>query len=434
MTSKRAPAQTRYIQARQLVVGLIVVALAGCADPTAAPIAATATMQPTPMPEPTSTPGESASPADSAAAVSPTGTPRALLPPETPPDGATREFKTDFSRHTVPYGEILSGGPPKDGIPAIDAPKFISVDEADAWLRPTEAVALINVNGDARAYPVQILTWHEIVNDTVGGVPLAVTYCPLCNTAIAFERTFDGRVLDFGTTGRLRYSNLIMYDRQTETWWQQGTGEAIAGDYAGRRLVQRPMTLVAWSDFKAAFPDGRVLDRDTGFSRPYGRNPYVGYDDPNTQPFLYRGPQTPAVLPALARVFALNLNDDPVAFPYDALAERRVLSDVVGGEPVVVLWTPGAASALDAPLVAEGRAVGAAAAFSRRLDGDALDFTLANEAIVDVQTGSRWDGLGRAVDGPLTGRQLDEVVGVNHFWFSWVAFYPNTRLCDGCAP
>ena len=129
----------------------------------------------------------------------------------------------------MPYREILSGGLPKDGIPAIDEPQFVSVDEADAWLQPQEPVILVEVEGDACAYPIQILMWHEIVNDTIGRVPVVVTYCPLCNTGIAFERTFDGQVLDFGTTGRLRYSNLVMYDRQTQTWWQQASGEASRG-------------------------------------------------------------------------------------------------------------------------------------------------------------------------------------------------------------
>ncbi|NIN68937.1 MAG: DUF3179 domain-containing protein, partial [Anaerolineae bacterium] len=142
-----------------------------------------------------------------------------------------------------PYSEILSGGPPKDGIPAIDAPKFISVEEADEWLQPQEPVVLVQVGDDARAYPIQILMWHEIVNDTIGEVPVAVTYCPLCNTGVAFERTFDGQVLDFGTTGRLRYSNLIMYDRQTETWWQQATGEGIVGEYALRQLTFVPASM-----------------------------------------------------------------------------------------------------------------------------------------------------------------------------------------------
>ncbi len=415
--------------------------MAGCAMATSPPTPTPLTTAPTPSLR-NAGPTTDAQPTTAATStlttpmtpVTPPPATPAFLPPQLPPDGAGAEFKTDFSKSVVSFDEILSGGPPKDGIPAIDTPKFISVAEADAWLKPNEAVALINVNGDARAYPVQILTWHEIVNDIVGGVPLAVTYCPLCNTAIAFERTFDGRVLDFGTTGRLRYSNLIMYDRQTETWWQQGTGQAIVGEYAGRWLTQRPMTLIAWTDFKAAHPTGRVLDRDTGFFRPYGRNPYIGYDNPDTRPFLYQGPQTPNLLPALARVFALNLNDDPVAFAYDALAAQGVLTDVVGGEPVVILWTPGAASALDAPAVADGRSVGAAVSFSRRLDGEVLDFTRSGDDIVDLQTGSRWDGFGRAIDGPLKGKQLEEVVGTNHFWFSWAAFHPNTRLRDGTAP
>jgi hypothetical protein len=133
-----------------------------------------------------------------------------LLPQEAPPEFATVEFKTDFRKHCVHYSEIFSGGPPKDGIPAIDAPRFVSVSQATSWLKPNEPVIFFQVGNDARAYPIQILIWHEIVNDTVGGVPVAVTFCPLCNTAIAFERTVNGRVLDFGTTGRLRFSNLIM--------------------------------------------------------------------------------------------------------------------------------------------------------------------------------------------------------------------------------
>jgi len=199
---------------------LAVVVLSACtasvSTPTSSPDA------PTPLPA-TPTP----SPATPTPPPSVSG---ALLPEEAPPRGAEAQFSTDFSKHSVPYSEILSGGPPKDGIPAIDEPKFVSVDEADAWLRPQEPVILVQVGDDARAYPVQILMWHEIVNDTIGGVPVVVTYCPLCNTGIAFERT-QGQVLDFGTTGRLRYSNLVMYDRQTETWWQQATGEAIAGEY-----------------------------------------------------------------------------------------------------------------------------------------------------------------------------------------------------------
>ncbi len=357
----------------------------------------------------------------------------ALLPQETPPAGAGREFKTDFSRHTVSYSEILSGGPPKDGIPAIDVPQFVGVTEADSWLKDEEPVILVRARlaqggEDVRAYPLQILMWHEIVNDTVGGVPLTITFCPLCNTAIAFERTLDGRTLDFGTTGRLRFSNLIMYDRQTETWWQQAGGDAIAGELAGRQLAFFPATIIAWADFKAAYPDGTVLSRETGYTRDYGRNPYEGYDDVNRSPFLYQGPQTPGRLPPMARVVTVDQGGEAVAYPYTALETQRVVNDNVGGKPVVVFWTGGTASALDSPSVAGGRDVGSAAVYSTELDGQRLTFRTDGERIIDAETGSEWGLLGRAVSGKLAGRQLTPIVSVNHFWFSWAAFKPETRI------
>jgi hypothetical protein len=219
----------------------------------------------------------------------------------------------------VPYDEI-STVLPKDRIAALDDPTFAGVDAVDEWLADEEPVLALELNGEAVAYPIQILMWHEIVNDEVGGVPVAATYCPLCNTAILFERTVEeaadageARVLDFGTTGRLRYSNLIMYDRQTESWWQQATGEAIAGALTGRTLRFLPSSMIAWADFKAAYPEGRVLSRDTGYERDYGRNPYPGYDDPDRSPFLYSGPETPDALPQVARVLGIEMEGEAVA-------------------------------------------------------------------------------------------------------------------------
>ena len=159
---------------------------------------------------------------------------------------AQDQWATDFDKHTVPLREIVSGGIPKDGIPAIDSPRFVSVSEADRWLEDREAVAVVEVGGQTKAYPLQILIHHEIVNDVIGGQPISVTYCPLCNTALAFERRFDGRLLDFGTTGRLRHSDLVMYDRQTETWWQQATGEGIVGEYAGLQLTFVSAWVFSW--------------------------------------------------------------------------------------------------------------------------------------------------------------------------------------------
>jgi hypothetical protein len=270
--------------------------------------------------------------------------------------------------------------------------------------------------------------WHEIVNDTVGGVPVTVTFCPLCNTGIAFERTLDGEILDFGTTGRLRFSNLIMYDRQTESWWQQATGEGIAGEFTGRQLTFVPASIISWADFKETYLDGQVLSRETGYTRNYGRNPYVGYDDINRPPFLYVGPETPGKLPPVARVLTIELKGEAVAYPYNVLQEVHVVNDTIGGIPIVVLWAPGTASALDAGSVAGGDDVGAATTFSRELDGQTLTFTPDGDRIVDEQTGTEWDVLGQAVSGSLAGSQLTPVVSVNHFWFSWAAFRPETRV------
>ena len=345
-----------------------------------------------------------------------------------PPIRALFDFKTDFSKHSIPYGEILSGGPPRDGIPPVDNPKFISVDQAGEWLQPVEPVILVQVGDDARAYPLQILTYHEIVNDTVDGLPLAVTFCPLCNTAIVFERMLEGQLLDFGTTGHLRYSNLIMYDRQTETWWQQASGEAIVGELLGARLEYYPGAIIAWEEFRSSFPSGKVLSRETGFSRPYGQNPYIGYDDVNNPPFLYRGPITPGALPPVARVLTVDMNNEAVAYPYEVLAEARVVNDTVAGEELVVIWEPGTASALDTVSIADGRDVGTANAYSRRVDGQILTFRFEDGRIVDEQTGSEWNLLGMAVSGELAGNQLESMVAINHFWFSWAAFKPETRI------
>jgi hypothetical protein len=351
-----------------------------------------------------------------------------VLPDEPPPARATSEFTTDFSKHSVPYSEILSGGPPKDGIPALKDPQFISISEADAWLKSKEPVILVQVGNDAKAYPIQILIWHEIANDTVGGEPLVVTFCPLCNTAITFKRTVKGQVLDFGTTGRLRYSNLIMYDRQTETWWQQATGEAIAGELTGRQLEFYPATIISWQDFKASYPQGQVLSRETGYLRDYGHNPYIGYDDVNNPPFLYQGPATPDQLPPVARVLTIDLNGEVVAYPYETLEKIGVVNDMVGGEAVVVFWQAGTVSPLDSSSTASGRDVGTAAAFSRQLNGQTLSFAFTEGKLIDDQTKSEWNILGQAVTGELKGKQLTSIVSINHFWFSWAAFKPETRV------
>ena len=209
---------------------------------------------------------------------------------------------TDFKKSSINLDELLSGGPPRDGIPSIDKPHFVSVSQAGKWLDDREPVIAVNLNGEARAYPLQILMYHEIVNDVIADMPVAITFCPLCNASIVFDRTVgegdSKRVLDFGTTGRLRKSDLVMYDRQTESWWQQFTGKGIIGEYTDVSLPQIPSQIVSFAAFKESFGDSKVLSKNTGVIRPYGNNPYRGYDAIDNNPFLFRGDIDPRSHPA----------------------------------------------------------------------------------------------------------------------------------------
>jgi hypothetical protein len=269
-------------------------------------------------------------------------------------------WKTDFTKHTVPLDEFLGGGPGKDGIPAIDEPKFESITEADEWLANREPVIELELGGEAGAYPLQILIWHEIVNDTIAGTPVAVTFCPLCNTALVFDRQLDGRTLDFGTTGNLRNSDLVMYDRQTESWWQQFGGEAVVGELAGAELRQLPARIVAWEDFASRHPGGEVLSRDTGVPRPYGQNPYTGYDDVDTGPFFGAATAGDDRLPPKERVVYVERGETAVVVPLSWLArEKRVVVEV-GAEQLEVVFTGTATSALDTADISHGRQVASA--------------------------------------------------------------------------
>ena len=285
-----------------------------------------------------------------------------------PADAAV--WKTDFSKRSVSLDEFQSGGPPKDGIPAIDIPQFARADEID-WLGKREPVIVVEVGGETRAYPIQILMWHEIVNDQIGETPVAVTFCPLCNTAIVFDRRVDGRTTSFGTTGKLRESDLVMYDRETESWWQQFSGEALVGELAGTKLEQLPARMVSWEEFRRAHPTDLVLNRDTGFVRDYGQNPYIGYDRIDSPPIFATRNDDDDRLPPKERVAYIEVGNEAFAVPFSSLAEKRTITVETDDGELVVRWKPGVASALDRPGVAGGRDVGAAAV---TLDGERVPF------------------------------------------------------------
>ena len=256
---------------------------------------------------------------------------------------------TDFTRTTIEnWGEIMSGGPPKDGIPALDDPQFISVAD-EARIEEREAVITVEIDGETpRAYPIRYLTWHEIVNDEIGGVPVAVTFCPLCNSGITFDRRVEGRVLSFGVSGKLRNSDMVMYDRQTESWWQQAIGTGIVGEMTGVELTQMPTWMESWAEFSTRNPDGLVMDQPR-WRRQYGRNPYVGYDS-SRRPFLYSGELPPHGIPALMRVVRVGER----AWTLERLRKEGEITE--GG--VTLSWTSGQASALDNYAIGGGKDVG----------------------------------------------------------------------------
>ena len=298
------------------------------------------------------------------------------------------DWRTDFARHTVPFEEFASGGPPKDGIRSIDRPSFVTIREADEWLSDRDPVALVSLNGEAKAYPLSILIWHEIVNDEIGGRPVTVTYCPLCNTTIALDREFQGRILDFGTTGRLRHSDLVMYDRQTESWWQQATGEGLVGEHAGEQLTFVPITVMSWRDVKEQRPSALVLSRDTGSPQFHSRSATapirtratIAEDGPWRQFFRFgredgRLQAHGAHRRSRATVMSIWRCRSRSWPRSGSPASRSVISMSWS------FWAPGTASAVDNSRIARGRDVGSSSTLS-------LPSSASRK--LDVRAGRRW--------------------------------------------
>lgn len=339
--------------------------------------------------------------------------------------------KTNFDKTSINFSEILSGGPPKDGIQSIDKPSFVSFSNADKWLKPNEPVVAIEINGEAKAYPIQVLIWHEIVNDELKGTPLTITFCPLCNSSIVFDRRleFNGKsyLFDFGTTGKLRNSDLVMYDRQTESWWQQFVGTAIVGEMTGAKLKPLPSFIISYANFKESYPNGIVLSKKTGYMRNYGKNPYVGYDDINNTPFLLQN-SPDRRLPPMERIINVSLNGINKIYPFSTIQNEKVIHDRVGKTNLVVFHLPGTSSALDKAFIANSRDIGAATVFETMLDGKQLSFKREGEVFVDEQTKSYWNITGKAIKGPLSGKQLTPIIHGNHFAFAWLAFIPDSLI------
>ncbi len=336
----------------------------------------------------------------------------------TPSDALTpgeEILETDGVRHSIPLNKIMSGGPPKDGIPSIDDPSFESVAVADQYLDDNGFGLAVEVNGRYRFYPYQILVWHEIVNDTLSGKDLLVTYCPLCFTGIVFDREVNGEAVEFGTSGKLYNSNLLMYDRKSDSLWSQAIGEAVVGELTGAELKVHPSLTIAWKEFKAKansgyFKNTDVLSRDTGASRDYTRDPYGDYYTDNTVMFPLSNED--GRLGSKEIVFGYDAGDAQKAW---SLEELRGLSlnDSVGDTPVWIVYDEDLETLRG---------------YFRTVDGKVLNMEVADYWHEDKESGSAWGFDGKAINGTYEGTQLEVVPLENHFWFSWAASHPNTDV------
>ncbi len=282
------------------------------------------------------------------------------LAAQVPPFWASEWPDTDFSKTSVDFADIISGGPPRDGIPALSSVQVVPV--SDVTFSEREPVLTVEIAGQIpRAYPIRYLTWHEIANDEIGGVPLAVTFCPLCNSGIVFDRRVGGQVLEFGVSGKLRNSDMIMFDRQSDSWWQQFTGEAIVGKMTGARLEKVVSWMESLGEFRARNPQGEVMAEPTGYARAYGANPYAGYDT-STRPFLYRGENPPFGINPLARVVVVGKR----AWPLERLRKNGELQEA----GLHIVWRAGMATALGTRRIADGRNIGSIRVYDARTGAD----------------------------------------------------------------
>ncbi|WP_299292126.1 DUF3179 domain-containing protein [Nitrosopumilus sp.] len=318
-------------------------------------------------------------------------------------------METDGIKHLIPLDKIKGGGPPKDGIPSIDNPVFANVSGSQ-FMSDSDTVIGLEINGEAKAYPLFILVWHEIVNDKVGGTPVSVTYCPLCYTNQVFERVIDDREVEFGTSGKLYNSNLLMYDRLTDSYWSQALGLAVKGELTGYQLDLVPFDVITWGDWKKLHPDTLVLTTDTGHIRSYATDPYGSY---YTEPrIMFPVEHSDDRLHPKEIIIGFSINGIYKAYPQNDIESSGLINDSVGETSLMLV-----------SFFSEN-----SRAFDRTINGQTLEFEMIDGEIVDLSTNSVWNYDGLAISGEMKGEQLERLPIEPGFWFEWVAFHPDTLV------
>jgi len=339
------------------------------------------------------------------------------------------DWKTNWLKKSIDLTELTTTGSARDGIAPIDNPASEPVASANTWVMDKEPILALVTGDMAKAYPLKIMIRHEIVNDIIKGTPVAVTFCPLTSSAAVFNRKVNEQTFDFGPSGLVRKSNFLMWDKQTETLWQQLTGRAIVGDLNDTQLIRIPALVTSWKDFKESYPDGIVLSNNTIPPTDYNQTPYVAYDDKNSLPFLFHG-SLDNRLPAMERVVGIQSDGESMAFPFSILSKVGAINYTFAGKDITVLFSPSTISVLDSKIIGESKDVGTAAAFYRTVDEKTINFKVSKEDIIDAETGSTWSMTGVATSGSLQGTQLHAVEHSVYFWFAWAAFYPETLIYE----
>jgi hypothetical protein len=345
-------------------------------------------------------------------------------------------WKTDTTKFSIDKSEIQIVMP-KGSFPKIDFPEFLNKGEGLVSYYKKEPVIAVEINGNAKAYPLNILTFHEITNDTLSGVPILATYCPLCNSGLVFNRKLKHNnkeyLLEFDVSGMLRKSDMIMLDRNTETLWQQLLGTAIVGDLDTAQLEILPSLIISVEAFFRQYPNGKIMSNKTNdqkLKNEYGHNPYKKYDDLSSSPYqrFFKKNKISNKLPAMERIVDIQDQGDYKVYTFTAVKQKEVINDTFKSKKVVLFYQKGTVSILDENKLTDSKDIGSVTVFRRMLDGKEYTFKKEKNLFVDCQTNSFWNAYGYCYQGKLKEKQLKIETHSNHFAFAWFAFHPNTII------
>jgi len=353
------------------------------------------------------------------------------------PRNVQYNWDTDTTKRIIDLSEITVVLP-RNTFPTINYPMFINKKEGLKAFYRHEPVIAVEINKEAKAYPLSILTMHEISNDVVGGVPVLPTYCPLCNSSIVYNRILNHNgqkhLLNFEVSGMLRNSDMIMADKETQTWWQQLTGTGLVGAFANVQLKVVPSMVISVEEFFNSYPKGKILSPKTGTRAQdsYGINPYVGYDNLSGKPYdrYFDLDKLDSRLAPMERVVDIKGNNGHKIYPFTLIAESGVVNDIYDGDNIVLFYSDETVSVLDKRRIDASKAIGSVTVFSPLIGLKNLHFEKISSAFMDSQTKSTWDITGRCIKGELKGKQLKPKKHGNHFAFAWLAFYPDSEIYD----